>query len=223
MATGTATSLEEARLLAYVRKVGIQESATLKKCRLETLKNRSDATMMTAPEEAAFLAFVVKLIGAKKGLEIGVFTGYSSIALAKALPDDGTLTVCEMDAELLNIAAGYWQEADLSHKITSYQGDAVISLQKLLTEDNLESFDFVYIDANKEGYRDYYEFALQLVKPNGLVMIDNTLWSGRVADRAQQDSTTQAIRSLNEFICSDPRVESVLTTLGDGVTFIRKL
>lgn len=223
MAINISQTLDQARVQAYIRKFGYAEHEILKKCRLETLKTRKDATMMTAPEEAAFLAFVIKLMGAKKGLEIGCFTGYSSIALALALPSDGGLTVCEMDADLLAVASGYWREAKVDHLVTGIQGDAKKSLGDLLKSGQSAHFDFAYIDANKESYQDYYELALQLVRAGGLIIIDNTLWGGRVADTKETDEITRSMRSLNEFILKDPRVESVMTPLGDGVTFARKL
>lgn len=223
MAINISQTLDQARVQAYIRKFGYHEHEVLKKCRLETLKTRADATMMTAPEEAAFLAFIVGLVGAKRGLEIGCFTGYSSIALALALPKDGHLTVCEMDPHLLSVASGYWKEAGVDHLITAMQGDAKNSLNGLLDNGKKESFDFAYIDANKESYRDYYEMALQLVRVGGLIIIDNTLWGGRVADTKEVDNITSSIRMLNEFILKDSRVDSVLTPLGDGVTFARKV
>lgn len=223
MAINISQTLDQARVQAYIRKFGYHEHDVLKKCRLETLKTRPDATMMTAPEEAAFLAFMVSLVGARRGLEIGCFTGYSSIALALALPGDGHLTVCEMDQQLLAIAAGYWKEAKVDHLVTTMQGDAKKSLNDLLTQGQQESFDFAYIDANKESYADYYEMALQLVRTGGLIIIDNTLWGGRVADTKQTDNITSCMRTLNEFILKDSRVDSVLTPIGDGVTFARKL
>jgi len=223
MAINISQTLDQARVQAYIRKFGYHEHEVLKKCRLETLKNRKDATMMTAPEEAAFLAFMVKAIGAQKGLEVGCFTGYSSVALALALPLNGHLTVCEMDADLLNVASGYWKDAKVDQLVTSMQGDANKSLKSLLARGEENTFDFAYIDANKESYIDYYEMALQLVRVGGLIIIDNTLWGGRVADAKEVDSITTAMRMLNEFILKDSRVDSVLTPLGDGVTFARKL
>lgn len=223
MAINISQTLDQARVQAYIRKFGYHEHEVLKKCRLETLKTRTDATMMTAPEEAAFLAFIVGLIGARRGLEIGCFTGYSSIALALALPKDGHLTVCEMDPHLLGVASGYWKEAKVDHLITALQGDAKNSLSGLLAHGKKETFDFAYIDANKESYMDYYEMALQLVCVGGLIIIDNTLWGGRVADSKEADKITSSMRMLNEFILKDSRVDSVLTPLGDGVTFARKL
>jgi predicted O-methyltransferase YrrM len=223
MAINISHTLDQARVQAYIRKFGYHEHEVLKKCRLETLKNRKDATMMTAPEEAAFLAFMVKSIGAKKGLEIGCFTGYSSIALALALPSNGRLTVCEMDADLLSVASGYWKEAKVDHLVTAMQGDAKSSLSTVLARGEENTFDFAYIDANKESYMDYYEMALRLVRVDGLIIIDNTLWGGRVADTKATDGITIAMRTLNEFILKDSRVDSVLTPMGDGVTFARKL
>jgi predicted O-methyltransferase YrrM len=143
--------------------------------------------------------------------------------LALALPSDGSLTVCEMDQVLLEVASGYWKEANVDQLITAIQGDAISSLNGLLMSGGKNRFDFAYIDANKESYIDYYEFALQLVRAGGLIIIDNTLWGGRVANSKETDALTNTMRSLNELILNDSRVDSVLTPLGDGVTFARKL
>lgn len=217
--------LETAKTTAYVRRYGFREHPVLKKCRLETLKShKDDAIMMTAPEEAAFLAFLVELIGARKGLEIGVFTGYSSVSFALALPPDGELVVCEYDPKLLQVASGYWQEAGVDAKITAHVGPAADSLGNLLADDNqLGSFDFAYIDANKDQYDIYYESALKLVKPGGVIMLDNMLWGGRVADRKDDSANTVAIRQLNEKLHQDERVSLSMIPLSDGVSFLRKL
>ena len=222
MAWVNASTLDDARVMAYVRKFGFHEHDVLKKCRLETIKNRPDATMMTAPEEAAFIAFMVRLSGVSNCLEIGTFTGYSSLSVALALPENGRLTVCELDAELLGIAAGYWQEAGVSHKIQPINQNGIDGLNGLITDGKSGTFDLVYIDADKTNYPNYYELALQLLQPGGMIILDNMLWNGKVANRQETDDISVTLRQLNQKILEDQRVESVLTALGDGVTFATK-
>lgn len=217
------TDLAAAKLLAYTRRYGIREHEVLKQCRLDTLKNRQDASMMTMPEEAAFLAFFIKTMNARRGLEIGVFTGYSSLSLALAMQDNSELLCLEVNQELADIARSYWRAAGVDHRVTCRVGDAAAGLKDLLEQGQRESFDFAYIDANKEQYDLYYEAALELVRPSGVIILDNMLWGGKVADREDLSDATQAIKLLNQKIHSDRRVEMVLTTLGDGVTFARKL
>ncbi|TVZ41771.1 putative O-methyltransferase YrrM [Alteromonadaceae bacterium 2753L.S.0a.02] len=217
------TDLETSKVLAYTRRYGIREHEILKKCRLETLKNRGDASIMTMPEEAAFLAFFVKSMGFKRGLEIGVFTGYSSLSVLMAMPDDGFLTCCEISQECADLARGYWKDAGVDHKAECIVGDAVATVQKLISEGKECSFDFTYIDANKDKYDEYYEAALVLTRPGGIIIIDNMLWGGRVTDKSDTTPETTAIVALNKKLHGDERIEVCLSTMGDGVSFIRKL
>lgn len=217
------SDLVTAKLLAYTRRYGIREHAVLKQCRLETLKNQPDASMMTMPEEAAFLAFFIKTMNARRGLEIGVFTGYSSVSLALAMPEDSELLCLEVNQELADIARSYWRAAGVDHRVTCRVGDAVAGVNQLVEQGQSNTFDFAYIDANKERYDAYYEAALQLVRPSGVIIMDNMLWGGKVIDNDDNSEATQAIKNLNRKIHADSRVEMVLTTLGDGVTFARKL
>ena len=215
--------LNTAKLLAYVRRYGIREHDILKKCRLETIKNNPNADYMTMPEEAAFLAFFIKTLGFKKGLEIGVFTGYSSLSLLLAMPDDGELVCCEIDQECADTAQGYWQDAEVAHKGVCHVGDAVEITKNLIAEGHENTFDFAYIDANKDQYDTYYEAALKLVRPSGIIMIDNMLWGGKVVDANDQTADTVAINTLNKKLHKDERIDICLATFGDGVSFIRKL
>lgn len=217
------SDLATAKLLAYTRRFGIREHEVLKQCRLDTLKNRPDASMMTMPEEAAFLAFFIKTMNARRGLEIGVFTGYSSLSLALAMPEDSELLCLEVSQELADIAHSYWQAAGVDHRVTCRVGDAVTEVNRLIEQGQRETFDFAYIDANKEQYDAYYEAALQLLRPSGVIIMDNMLWGGKVIDKDDVSEATQAIKNLNQKIHTDARVEMALTTLGDGVTFARKL
>ncbi|MFV8781410.1 class I SAM-dependent methyltransferase [Microbulbifer sp. SA54] len=222
MAWNSGSGLDDARILAYVRKFGFEEHEILQKCRLETFKNRTDATMMTPPEEAAFIAFIVKLTGSKNCLEIGAFTGYSSLAIALALPDDGELTVLELDRELLEVASNYWYEAGVEHKIRAFNQAAVEGINSLLASGAASTFDLVYIDADKVSYPTYFELSLELLKTGGIIILDNMLWSGKVADRSDKSATAVTLRELNAKILEDSRVESILTPLADGVTFAIK-
>lgn len=222
MAWNSASGLEGAKTLAYVRKFGFHEHDVLKKCRLETFKSHPEATMMTPPEEAALIAFLVKLTGSKSCLEIGCFTGYSSLAIALALPEGGSLTVLELDGGLLDVASKYWHEAGVSGRVQAFNQGGVEGLNSLLTDGRAGSFDLVYVDANKENYPDYYELSLELLKKGGVIILDNMLWAGKVADRSDTSDIPVTLRALNAKILEDQRVESVLTTLADGVTFAIK-
>lgn len=217
------SDLNASKILAYTRRYGIREADILKKCRLETLKSRDDASIMTTPEEAAFIAFFIKSMGFKKGLEIGVFTGYSSLSVLLAMPEDGELVCCEISQECADIARDYWEQAGVAHKATCHIGDAVKTVEKFIEEGQKNSYDFVYIDANKNQYDTYYEAALKLTKPAGIIMIDNMLWGGKVVDRTDTSEETVAITQLNKKLHADERIEVCLATFGDGVSFIRKL
>jgi caffeoyl-CoA O-methyltransferase len=217
------TDLESAKLLAYVRRYGIRESEILKRCRLETIKNRDDSGYMTMPEEAAFLSFFIKVTGLKRGLEIGVYTGYSSLSILDALPEDGTLVCCEISQECADIAKSYWQAAGVDHKVTCHVGDAVETVRGFIDAGQSGEYDFAYIDANKDSYDDYFEAAMELVRDNGTIIIDNMLWGGKVTDKKDTSAETLAIRALNEKLNKDDRIVVCLSTMGDGVSFIRKL
>jgi caffeoyl-CoA O-methyltransferase len=205
-------------LETYVRRVGVREPDVLARLRDET-SHLPNAQMQISPEQGAFMSVLVKAIGARRCLEVGTFTGYSSTVVALAIPDDGHLTCCDVSVEWTDVARRYWTDAGVAHKIDLRIGPAVDTLQTL--EDG--SFDFAFIDADKPGYDAYYERALRLVRPGGLIAIDNVLWSGRVADDADQDERTQAIRALNAKIATDKRVDVAMVPIGDGMTlaFVR--
>jgi len=168
------------------------------------------------------LALLARLIGARRALEIGTYTGYSALAVATALPDDGKLVCCDINDEWTQVARRYWREAGLAHKIELRLAPAADTLRELLRELGPGSFDFAFIDADKEGYDGYYESCLKLLRDGGLMAFDNALWSGRVADRSQKDEDTVALRALNAKVRDDPRVDSCLLTVGDGVLLARK-
>jgi caffeoyl-CoA O-methyltransferase len=155
-------------------------------------------------------------------LEIGTFTGYSALSVALALPEDGQLIACDVSEEWTSIGRRYWQEAGVASRIDLRIGPALDTLAKLLQELGTSSFDFAFIDADKEAYDAYYEACLKLVRPNGLILLDNMIWSGQVADLNVQDEDTRTLRALNEKIRDDGRVEACLLTVGDGVMMARK-
>ncbi|MEM8804606.1 MAG: class I SAM-dependent methyltransferase [Cyanobacteria bacterium P01_G01_bin.38] len=209
------------RLYQYLRSVSVREVDVLRQLRQETASHPM-AVMQISPEQGQLMALLVQLMGAKKTLELGVFTGYSALAVALALPDDGQVTACDVSADYTAIAQRYWQMAGVTDKIDLRLGPALETLDQLRVEGHDESFDFVFIDADKRNYDSYYEKSLQLVRPGGLIAIDNVLWSGRVADPTVQDNRTKRIRALNEKIYQDTRVSLSLLPIADGLTLAVK-
>ena len=208
------------RLYAYLLQFGVRESELLKELRAETSK-LSGAGMQIGPDQGAFMAMLVELTGAKRALEIGTFTGYSSLCVAGALPADGKLICCDVSEEYTKVARDYWRRAGLESKIELRLGPALATLDALI-EAKVEAFDFAFIDADKTNYSNYYERVLQLLRPGGLIAIDNVLGSGDVADPKKHDADTDAIRALNEKVRNDERVALALVPIGDGVTLARK-
>jgi predicted O-methyltransferase YrrM len=180
------------------------------------------AGMQIGPDQAAFLALLVRSIGAKRCIEIGTFTGYSALAVASALPSDGKLVCCDISAEWTAIARRYWNEAGVAGRIDLRLAPALDTLRDLLARDGAGQYDFAFIDADKSAYDAYYEACLLLLRPGGLIALDNMLWSGAVADVAKCDPDTIALRTLNTKIHADARVEATLLTIGDGVMLVRK-
>ena len=178
--------------------------------------------MQIGPDQAAFLSLLVRALGVQRALEIGTFTGYSSLAIASALPPDGRLVCCDISAEWTAIAGRYWREAGVDTRIDLHLRPAAETLTTLLVTGSAGSFDFAFIDADKTGYDDYYESCLQLLRPGGVLALDNMLWSGAVADPTQDDPDTLALRALNAKVHADTRVDASLLTVGDGVLLVRK-
>lgn len=178
--------------------------------------------MQIAPEQGQFMALLVRLIGARRALEIGVFTGYSSIAVALAMPDDGVLTACDVSEEYTRVARRYWAEAGVDRKIELRLGPAVETLDKLIDEGHGGTYDFAFIDADKESYADYYERTLRLVRPKGLILLDNVLRDGRVVDPEVSDPATEAIRAINRKLHTDDRVFISMIPVADGLTLAMK-
>lgn len=210
-------------LADYIARVGVREHPALARCRQETERDLPDrARMQIAPEQGAFMALLARLIGARRALEVGVFTGYSGLAVALALPEDGRLTACEISEEFAARARGYWDLAGVSDRIELELGPALETLDALIAGGATETYDLAFIDADKTGYDDYYERCLTLLRPGGIVTLDNTLWDGAVIDGTDTTADTEAIRAINEKIAGDERVDMALTTIGDGLTVCRK-
>lgn len=208
-------------LASYLRAASPEEPAYLAKLREETASHPR-AIMQITPEQGLFMGLLARMAGARKALEIGVFTGYSSIAVALALPQDGKLIACDVSEEYTSVARRYWKEADLESKIDLRIAPAMDTLNGLLQADEAGSFDMSFIDADKGNYRNYYEASLKLVRSGGIIVLDNMLWHGQVADPKDIEPDTVAIRDLTALIRSDGRVWSCLLPIGDGVTLALK-
>jgi predicted O-methyltransferase YrrM len=205
----------------YVSAFVSRETPLQKRLREETAA-LPEARMQIGPDQGAFFALLVHLTGTRRALEIGTFTGYSSLAIAAALPEDGKLVACDVSEEWTRIARRYWAEAGLSNRIELRLGPALQTLAALRREGAVESFDFAFIDADKESIDAYYEACLDLIRPNGLIAVDNVLWHGAVVDPSVSDTETEAIRALNRKVRDDSRVEACLLTVGDGILLARK-
>lgn len=205
----------------YLLAHSLRESPLLKKLREETATLEM-ARMQISPEQGQLLNLLVKLLGARQIIEIGVFTGYSALCMAEALPGDGRLVACDINQEWTDMARRYWQEAGVHKKVELLLAPADKTLQKLIDTGNANSFDFAFIDADKPHYLTYYEQCLKLIRRGGLIAIDNTLWSGNVADASVDDEDTRAIRELNDALHSDSRVDISLLPIGDGLTLALK-
>ena len=210
------------QLYNYFQSISLREPEVLTQLRQETA-HQPLSNMQIAPEQGQFMAFLIKLIGAKKTLEVGVFTGYSSLVVALALPENGEIIACDVDEEYTQIARTYWEKAGVSHKIKLHLAPAVLTLEILLTKGEDNSFVFAFIDAAKGNYDTYYEQALKLVRVGGVIAIDNVLWDGKVADSQVQDNRTQTIRRLNEKIHQDTRIFLSVVPIADGLTLAMKL
>lgn len=202
-------------LMAYLSKTGAREVPAQTRCREETGK-MSNAMMQIAPEQGAFLQVLAKLAGAKRYVEIGTFTGYSALSVALAMPADGRIVCLDVSKEFTDKARGYWDEAGVAGKIDLRLGPGLDALDKMIAGGE-GPFDLAFIDADKTNYDGYYERVLKLLRPGGLVALDNMLWSGAVADPNETDADTVALRALNAKIQADTRVDMALATVGDGV------
>ena len=185
----------------------------------ETQRLGDISVMQIAPEQGAFMTLFARAIGAKRAIEIGTFTGYSALCVARGLPEDGQLICCDVSEEWTSIARRYWEKAGVSDRIELRLGPAIETLRALPEG---ESFDLAFIDADKGGYIDYYEEILARLRPGGLILADNTLWLGRVADPENDDESTRSIRAFNDRVTQDPRVDNVLLNISDGLMLARK-
>ncbi len=218
----TQTSLGlDARLQAYLLAISSPEARILQQLRAETA-TLANAQMQIAPEQGQLLSLLVQLMGAQRALEIGTFTGYSALAVALALPPQGELVACEVSREYVPIAQRYWQVAGVADKIDLRIAPALDTLDALLAAGAAGRFDFAFIDADKRNYGGYFERSLALVRPGGLIAIDNVLWSGRVADPSVQDARTQYIRQFNAQLSADERVTLSVVPIADGLTLALK-
>jgi predicted O-methyltransferase YrrM len=210
-----------AELHEYLLRVSLREPEILTELRHQTHK-MSMAQMQISPEQGQFMQLLMELINAKKTLELGVFTGYSTLAVALALPADGQIFACDINGEWTKIARKFWEKAGVAAKIKLFLQPAVETLNQLLAEGHENTFDFAFIDADKTNYPIYYEQCLRLLRQGGLCAIDNVLWEGKVAELDVKDDKTEMFRKLNEFLLQDERVSLSMLPLGDGLTLLRK-
>ena len=210
----------DAELVKYLQATGYRSDPIINKLVEETLALGNVSAMQIAPEQGQFLEIIVKILNANSCLEIGRFTGLSSLCIARGLPESGKLITIDNSDEFLSMAEKYWKMANQETKIESIIGDGVDVLQSMI--DRQQSFDFVFIDADKNNYPHYYELSLKLLRPNGILIIDNMLWHGDVADENKTDKQTTTIRELNKKIQTDERIDFSLLPLSDGLSFIRK-
>ena len=209
------------KLQDYVLDASLREPAVLRRLRQETARLPL-AAMQIAPDQGQFMALLARLVDARRCLEIGTFTGYSALAVALALPEDGRLIACDVNPETTAIARRYWAEAGVAPLIELRLAPALETLDALLAGGEAGRFDFIFIDADKENYDAYYERALRLLRPGGLILLDNVLWGGWVADGRRTDPETASLRALNAKLQRDERIDLSLLPLADGITLARK-
>jgi predicted O-methyltransferase YrrM len=205
----------------YLLSVSLRESAVMEQLRDETA-GHPKANMQIAPEQAQFFQFLVQLIGARRTLEIGVFTGYSALAVAEVLSPSGEVVACDISEEYTEVARRYWEKAGVANRIDLRIAPAAETLEALLDDGQAGTFDFSFIDADKETYDTYYERSLELLRPGGVIALDNVFRDGRVTSPAPDDESVQAIRDLNEKLHDDERVDLTMLPIADGVTLAMK-
>jgi len=208
-------------LQGYLLSVSLREDPLLAELREETAR-LPQHNMQIAPEQGQFMALLARLIGARRYIEVGTFTGYSALAMAQAMPQDGRIVACDVSKEWTDMALRYWQRAGVADRILLELRPAIETLDELLVSGCEDSFDMAFIDADKTAYIDYFERCVDLVRPGGLVMIDNTLWDGKVLDGDIADEDTEAIRAFNEYVRDREEVDLSLLPIGDGLTLVRK-
>lgn len=208
-------------LYRYLLDHSVGETALMRKLR-ETTSQQETGRMQISPEQGQFMTLLVELLGAKHILEIGTYTGYSALCMARAMPADGELVCCDISREWTDIARSFWREAGVEKRISLHIAPALDTLDRLIGQDKSGSFDMAFIDADKTNYLSYYERCLKLLRNDGLLLFDNTLWGGAVADPGNQDEDTRALRELNDRLHRDERVSISLVPIGDGLTLVRK-
>jgi caffeoyl-CoA O-methyltransferase len=208
-------------LYAYLLQATLRETEILAKLRAETAE-LPNSGMQISPEQGQFMALLIELIGARRTLEIGTFTGYSALVVALALPNDGLVVACDVSEEYTSVARRYWDAAGVAHKIDLRLAPGLVSLDALIADGQAGTFDFAFIDADKSNYIQYYERCLTLLRPGGLIAVDNVLWHGSVADSSDERPDTLAIRALNGHVRADARVTTSLVPIGDGLLLARK-
>jgi predicted O-methyltransferase YrrM len=209
------------RLHRYLLAHSVRETPVMRELR-ELTARQEMARMQISPEQGGFMTLLVELIGATRAIEIGTFTGYSALCIAQAMPPEGRLICCDVSEEWTTIAQDFWERAGIRERIDLRIAPAKNTLAGLIDAGTKGSFDLVFIDADKTGYLSYYESCLELVRPGGLLMFDNTLWSGAVADPDSGDEDTVALRQLNDLLIRDERVSISLVPIGDGLTLVRR-
>ena len=217
----TKTILMDDQLLEYLRQNSVREPDVLQELREETQK-LSNSGMQISPEQGQLMAMLVKLVNARKIVEIGTFTGYSSTVMALAMPEDSQLIAFDISEEYTRTARIFWKKAGLDQRVKLVLGNAKESLKDFLQAGERESVDLAFIDADKSSYAEYYECCLKLIRPGGLILVDNVLWSGQVADASNHDKDTEALRIFNAALSSDQRVDLCMVPIGDGLTIARK-
>ena len=209
------------QLLEYLRQNSVREPDVLQELREETQK-LSNSGMQISPEQGQLMAMLVKLVNARKIVEIGTFTGYSSTVMALAMPEDSQLIAFDISEEYTRTARIFWKKAGVDQRVKLVLGNAKESLKNFLQAGEQESVDLAFIDADKSSYAEYYECCLKLIRPGGLILVDNVLWSGQVADASNHDKDTEALRIFNAALSSDQRVDLCMVPIGDGLTIARK-
>lgn len=209
------------RVNGYILEATLRDAPILRELREETAK-MPHAGMQTGADQVQFMQLLVRLIGARRCIEVGVFTGYSALGVALALPEDGHILACDVSEEYTAVAKRYWEKGGVSSKIDLYLAPATRTLDERIEAGEAGRYDFAYIDADKTGYDEYYERCLTLLRQNGLIAIDNVLWGGDVADPNVNDPDTAALRRLNAKIGKDERVDASLLSIGDGLMVVRK-
>lgn len=209
------------RVYEYLLNVSLREPALLERVRTETAQD-AHSNMQIAPEQGQFMALLVALMGVNRAIEIGTYTGYSSLWIASAMPKDGRLICCDSSEEWTSIAQRYWAMAGVDDKIELRLAPATVTLDALLAAGQAERYDFAFIDADKQNYENYFERCLELLRPGGLIAVDNTLWDGAVADPENVEPSTLAIRAFNEKLHADDRISLSLVPIGDGLSLARK-